>query len=178
MIQGTYPVVSFDPSYNVCIASTFRTRLLVHTLSMVIHFMRSLWLSPSLFLPFITEKWTISWHCLNSPKVTLLSNSNFLNDEQNYWVFFFVRHHVYHQKEFSKYSRAHSTFLVYSRFKRINHKFLQIHMCNIKIQQKAYQFKNLARFNDGQKIITKEGQTAIQTFCQAQPLLTALMHFC
>lgn len=92
--------------------------------------------------------------------------------------FFFVRHHVYHQKEFSKYSRAHSTFLVYSRFKRINHKFLQIHMCNIKIQQKAYQFKNLARFNDGQKIITKEGQTAIQTFCQAQPLLTALMHFC
>ena len=48
----------------------------------------------------------------------------------------------------------------------------------IKIQQKAYQFKNLARFNDGQKIITKEGQTAIQTFCQAQPLLTALMHFC
>ena len=120
------------PKLQCLSCTTFRTRLLVHSFSMVIHFMRRLWLFPSTSLPFITEKWMINWPCLNSPEVTLLSNSNFLNDEQNFRVFFFISHHVYHQKEFSKYSRAHSAFLVYGRFKRTNRKFLQIHMCNIK----------------------------------------------
>ena len=61
----------------------------------------------------------ISWHCLNSPKVTLLSNSNFLNDEQNYGVFFFIRHHVYHQKEFSKHIQ-HSWSMVDSKGSIVN----------------------------------------------------------
>lgn len=68
------------------------------------------------------------------------------------------------KKGFSKSKRADSTLSLcklQTDSRVLTKTYYQLHRFNIKIKQKAYQFKHLARLNDGQKIITKEGQTAI-----------------